>query len=227
MGVLNVWQDAILVSWVEVWSTFLNVIPSIFGAILVFAVGLVLAYWLKRLVTQAFKMVRFEKFAKLSGADSYLSKADIKYTLGELIGTIVEWLVILIFFLAVVDILGLSVVSQVLAGVLGYIPNVIAAAFIIALGAVIAGAVDGFVRGSLTSVDPSMAKPIGKISRWVILIIAIFAAIDQLAIAQGLIATFFQGLTYTIVLVVGLSVGLGAKDLVSKVLNDWYEKIKK
>ena len=53
------------------------------------------------------------------------------------------------------------------------------------------------------------------------------AAIDQLQIAQGLITTFFQGLTYTIVLVVGLSVGLGAKDLVSKVLGDWYEKIKK
>ena len=31
----------------------------------------------------------------------------------------------------------------------------------------------------------------------------------------------------TIVLAVGLSVGLGAKDLVSKVLSDWYEKVKK
>ena len=53
------------------------------------------------------------------------------------------------------------------------------------------------------------------------------AAIDQLQIARNFIATFFQGLTYTIVLVVGLSGGLGAKDLVAKILNDWYEKIRK
>ena len=56
---------------------------------------------------------------------------------------------------------------------------------------------------------------------------AFFAAIDQLQIAQGLIATFYQGLTYTIVLAVGLSVGLGAKDLISRVLNEWYDKIHK
>jgi uncharacterized membrane protein len=60
-----------------------------------------------------------------------------------------------------------------------------------------------------------------------IIVISLFAAIEQLQIARALVTTFFQGLTYTIVLVVGLSVGLGAKDLVSKILNDWYEKIKK
>lgn len=227
MQELSSWQAALIDSWGQVWSSFLGLLPSIIGAILVFAVGLVLAFWAKRLVVELAKLVRLDKLTKSAGIDSYLSKADIKLSFTELLGTIVEWLVILVFFLAVVEILGLSVVSQVLTRVLGYIPNVLAAALIFAAGYIVAGLADAVVRGALSSIDQDIAKPVGRISRWVVLLVAFFAAVDQLQIARGLINTFFQGLTYTIVLVVGLSVGLGAKDLVARLLNEWYEKIRK
>ncbi len=227
MSSLANWQSAILVSWTEVWTSFLGILPSILGAIVVFAIGLILAFWAKRLVVEALKLVRFEKLTKSAGVDRYLGKADIKLSFVELLGTIVEWIVILIFFLAVVEILGLSVVSQVLLGVLGFIPNLIAAILIFAAGYIVGGLVDGLVRGALASIDHDIAKPLGRTAKWVIILIALFAAIDQLKIARGLVATFFQGLTYTIVLVVGLSVGLGAKDLISKILRDWYDRIHK
>ncbi len=227
MGVLSSWQEALLSSWTQVWTSFLGILPSLLGAIVIFGIGLILAYWVKRLIIQGLKLIKFEKVSSSIGADKYLAKAEIRYGFIELIGTTVEWVVILVFFLAAVDILGLSAVSAVLATVLGYIPNVIAAALIFAAGYIVAGLAAALVRSALVSVDHEAARPIGGLTRWVILLVAFFAALDQLKIAQGLIATFFQGLTYTIVLVVGLSVGLGAKDLVSKILNEWYERIKK
>ncbi len=227
MNILSVWQSALLNSWYQVVNSTILVLPIVFGAIIVFAVGLVLAYWAKKLAIDGLKFLKIEDFLKRSGVDSYLLKADIKLTFIELVGTFLQWVIVLVFFLAAVDILGLNVVSEVLARVLGYIPNVIAASLIFGAGYMVAGLADTLVRGALASVDHEIAKPIGKLARYVILLVALFAAIDQLQIAQGLIVTFFQGLTYTIVLVVGLSVGLGAKDLVSKVLNDWYERIRK
>ena len=225
-GVLT-WQQALISSWGQVWTSVLLILPRFLGAIVVFAIGLILAFWVKRLVVQFLKVVRFEKLAQTTGVDKYLKKADIKLSLVDLLGTVFEWIIILVFFLAVVDILGLSVVSTVLAQVLGYVPNVLASALIFAAGYIVGGFVDGLVRGALASVDHDAAKPVGRLARWVIIVVAAFAAIDQLQIARNFIATFFQGLTYTIVLVVGLSVGLGAKDLVAKILNDWYEKIRK
>ena len=227
MQSLSSWQTALIVSWGQVWTAFLGILPSILGAIVVFAVGLILAFWVKRLVVEVLKLVRFDKLTKSAGFDKYLSKADISLSFTDLLGAVAEWLVILVFFMAGVDILGLTGVSEVLTRVLGYIPNVLAAALIFAAGTFVAGLVDGLVRGALASVDHEAAKPVGRLARWVILVVTFFAAIDQLKIARGLISTFFQGLTYTVVLVVGLSVGLGAKDLVSRVLNDWYEKIRK
>ena len=226
LNALSSWQAALIASWSQVWVSFLGILPRFLGAIVVFAVGLILAYWAKRLVIEVLRLVKLEKLTASAGIDGYLKKADIKLSFVDLLGVIVEWLIILVFFLAVVDILGLTVVSQVLARVLGYIPNVIAAALIFAAGYIVAGMADGLVRGALASVDHDIAKPIGRLTRWAILIIAFFAAVDQLQIARGLINTFFQGMTYTIVLVVGLSVGLGAKDLVAKILDSWYEKIR-
>lgn len=186
-----------------------------------------MAYWVKRLLVQALKAIRLDSLTKSAGLEAYLTKADIKMSTVDIIGTIVEWVIILIFFVAVVDILGLPMVSQVLGRVLSYIPNVLAAALIFATGYIVAGLSDAIIRGAVASLDKNIARPSGKFARWVILLVAFFAAVDQLQIAQGLIATFFQGLTYTVVLVVGLSVGLGAKDTVAKILNNWYEKISK
>lgn len=221
------WQVALIESWREVWLSFLSGVPMVLGAILIFAVGLVLAYWVKRLVIELLQVIRLEKVSKSLGVEQYLEKADIKKSLTELLGTLAEWLIILVFFLAAVDILGLDAISTVLGQVLEYVPNIFAAALILGVGYFVAGLADGVVRGALASIDSKIARPLGKLSRWLLIVITFFAAVDQLQIAQTLIATFFQGLTYTIVLVVGLSVGLGAKDLVSRVLNDWYDKISK
>ena len=224
---INVWQSALSGSWNQVWYSTLLILPRILGAILVLSVGLILAYWVKRLIVEGLTLIKFDALTKGAGVEGYLKKADINLTLSEIVATFFEWILVIIFFLAATEVLGLTALSTVLAGILGYVPNILAAALIFAASIIVAKLVDGLVRGAVAGIDRDVAKPAGKLARYVILIVGFFASIDQLRIAQGLISTFFQGLTYTIVLVVGLSVGLGAKDLVSKALTDWYDKIKK
>lgn len=227
MNDITTWQLAIASSWNQVWTSFLGVLPKLVGAIVIFTIGLLLAFWVKRLVIEVLKVVKLDKLAETTGVNKYLKKAEVKLDVIGLIGVLAEWLVIIVFFLSVVDILGLTVVSQVIAKVLGYIPNIFAAALIFAAGYIVAGVVETLIRGALASVDHEVTKPLGKLARWVILVVSFFAAVDQLQIAKSLVNTFFQGLAYTMVLVIGLSVGLGSKDLVAKILNDWYEKIRK
>ena len=227
MNTVSSWQSSLNNSWGQVWSSFLGVVPQIFGAILVFAIGLVLAFWARRLVVEVLKLVQVEKLSRSLKINKFLEKSGLKTSLVEALGKIVEWLIILVFFLTAVDILGLSAVSIVLTNVLGYVPNIIAAALILGAGYYVAGLVENLVSGAFMSVDHKAAKSVSQLARWLVLVTVFFAAIGQLQIAQGLVNTFFQGLTYTLVLAIGLSVGLGAKDLVARILNDWYEKMKK
>lgn len=227
MTLFQVWQEALLASWTQVSTTLLSFVPSLIGAIVVFAVGVLVSAWGKRLVEELLRAVRLEELSSRSGFTGYLRRADIRLTSVELVGQIVRWTLLLIFFVAAVDILGLRVVSGVLGQVLSYIPNVLAAALILGAGFLIANLVDGLVRSAFATVDHEAARPVGKLARWVVLVVAFFAAVGQLNVAPRLVDTFFQGLTWTFVLAIGLSVGLGAKDLVAQVLNDWYKKISK
>lgn len=227
MPLLQVWQEAILLSWNQVSSSFLSFLPSFVGAVVIFVLGILVAAWGRRLIEEILKAVRLEDLSRSSGLDAYLKKADINLSATELTGAVVKWLLLLVFFIAAAEILGLAIVSTTLTSLLGYVPNVFAAALIIGAGAVIANLADGLVRGAFASVDHQAARPVGKLARWVVVFVAFFAAVDQLKIAPALVETFFQGLTWTLVLVIGLSIGLGSKDIVTKVLDDWYKRLHK
>ncbi|MFZ5365977.1 MAG: mechanosensitive ion channel family protein [Patescibacteria group bacterium] len=227
MNFLAIWQQALIVAWNSISTSFLSFLPTFVGALVVFIIGLLISSWARRIIEGILKLVQFQEVTEKIGAEAFLKKAEIKLSSTEIIGAFVKWFVILVFFIAAVDILGLTTVSVMLTRLLSYIPNVLAAALIFAVGYFIANLVDGIIRGILATVDHEAARLVGRLARWVILLIAFFTAVSELRIAQGLVETFFTGLTWTIVLAVGLSIGFGAKDLVAKILEDWYDKLKK
>ena len=70
------------------------------------------------------------------------------------------------------------------------------------------------------------ARPVGRLAYWVVVVVAFFTALSQLRVAEALTQAVFQTLSWALALAIGLLIGLGAKDLVSKILLDWYEKIR-
>ena len=214
-------------SFSSLWPLVLNSVASILWAVIIVAFGFLFSSWVERLVIKLLIVVKADDFSKKVGLESFLKKADFKLSFSGLVATSVRWVLIFAFVLTALDFVGLNQVSQVLFSILSYIPNIIAAVFVFALGFFVAGLVQGLVKGALVSFDKKVARSLSNFARWLILIIAFFASLDQLKIAQSLVNNFFQGLAYTFVLAFGLSFGLGAKDLVSKILNDWYEKLKK
>lgn len=227
MNFFQVWQESLFGAWNQVGPTIGMALVTALGAVVVFVVALVISYWVKRLIDELLKVVQLEELSKASGITAFLKKADIKLSSSEIIGEFVRWLVILIGFIAAVNVLGLTAVVDVLLRLLGYLPNVFAGALILAVGFVVARITDGLVRGALATVDHEAARPVGRLAYWVILILAFFAALSQLKIAEALTQAVFQTLSWATALALGLVVGLGAKDLVSKILIDWYEKIRK
>lgn len=227
MGSLNYLGGVFTESTRDLLSLIYSASLNIFWAFVIFALGLALGHWVQVLARKAFEILKLEDLSKTIGVGKFLKKMEVEAKLQDLISGALRWIVVLIFFISALDILGLSSISQVLLSILSYVPSVVAALFVFFLGYFVASFVEKLVKGAIASLDKDLAKPLSIFARWLILVIAFFAALDQLKIAQTLTNTFFQGLTYTFVLAIGLSFGLGAKDLVSRILNDWYEKLNK
>jgi len=156
-----------------------------------------------------------------------LKKAEIKIRAEEFFGLVVYWLVVIIFSIATLNILGLAAVSQVLTSFLAYIPRVISAVIIFAAGFLLANFVSSVVKGGVAQIDREVSRIAAKFTRYLLVGIAILVAINELGIAQSFINTLLIGFVATLALGFGLSFGLGGKDLVAKLLEDWYKRFKK
>jgi hypothetical protein len=221
-SLISSWQEAVLVAGTNILTRFFAFIPVLLGAILIFLLGLILARWAKLLVVKVLSAVKLDLLLRKVGLDVYLQKADVRGKVEVFIGEVVRWLIVLVFFMAGINVLGLTTVAAVLNGILGYIPNIISAVLVLTIGVLLAGLVEGLVKGAVSQVDMRVSRMLSKIASYLVVVVSALAAIGELGIAQSLINTLFIGVVATLSLGIGLALGLGAKDLVAKMLMDWY-----
>ena len=221
------WQQALFLAGSNILSSFVNFLPDLLGALIIFFVGLVLAKWVKALVVKVLGLVSLDKLVRSTGLNQFLTKAEIKVKVEAFLGEIARWLIIAVFSIAAINVIGLTTVSAVLTSLLVYIPNIISAVLILTVGVMLAGLVENLVKGTLGQVEVKTSRLLSKIASYLVVIVAILAAVNELGIAQSLINTLFTGLVATLTLGIGLALGLGGKDVISKVLLDWYTQFKK
>lgn len=220
-------QSAVINSITSILTSLISYVPTILGAFVVFVFGLVLANWLKVLVI---KLLNLLKLSEVLGSDSikkFLSNAQISEKIESVIGDIVRYLVILVFFVASINLLGLNTVTQVLNGLLSYLPNIFASILILFAGVLLAGFLEKLVKGSLGGIDLKLSRLMGKFTSYLVVVFAALAAISQLGIAKSFVDTIFMGFIAMLTIALGLSLGLGSKDLVKSILEDWYKEFKK
>lgn len=220
------WRSALYAVWMGAVGTTFSFMPNILGAVLVGVLGIIIGSWVRSVTVKSLQMLRFENLIKDSKFKAFLVKAEVTDKVEEVIGSILKWLIVLTFFIAATNIVGLTTVSNVLGGVLAYVPNVISAVIVLAIGILLAGIVESVVKGALASVDLKTSRLMGKIASYAVVTIATLAAFSELRIASAFINILFIGFVSMLALGFGLAIGLGAKDLVSKVLVEWYKDLK-
>ena len=205
----------------------LSFLPKLVGALLVFFLGIILGNWARTVIVKSLQILKLESLTKDSKVKHFLAKAEISQKVEEIVGSLLKWVIVLIFFIAATNILGLTTVADLLGGILAYVPNVISAVIVISLGVLLAGVVESVVKGALASVDLKTSRLMGKIASYTVVTIAILAAFSELKIAENFINILFIGFVAMLALGFGLAIGLGAKDTVSKMLSAWHSGLTK
>jgi hypothetical protein len=223
---IQAWETALYSVWNSTMGSFLTLLPNILGAVLVASIGLILGNWVKSITIKSLQMLRFENLIKDSKFKAFLIKAEVTEKVEEVIGAILQWLIVLTFFIAATNILGLTTVSNVLGGVLSYVPNIVSAVIVMAIGVLLAGLIEGLVKGALATVDLKTARLMGKIASYTVVTITTLAAFAELKIASSFINILFIGFVAMLALGFGLAIGLGAKDVIGQALSDWYKELK-
>jgi hypothetical protein len=223
MSNIYTWSDVLRTSFQEIWLGVANFIPSFLAAVVLFLVGWLIAIILGRLVSQIIKTVRLDVALRGAGFDKVIARAGFTLNSGAFLGALVKIFFIVVSLVAALEIIGLNAVTGYLSEVvLGYLPRVIVAAFILLISIVIAQATQKIVVSSAKAADISSAHVLGEIAKWSIWLFAFMFALSQLQILNNFIQPFFIGIIAAISLALGLSFGLGGRDAAAR----YIEKVK-
>mgnify|MGYP001598036047 CR=1 FL=1 len=222
---IETWSQALGQSFYSLWDGVISFVPNVVAAVIIFVLGWVVASVIEKLVAQLFKVVMLDKALKSAGVESALSRGGINLNSGAFFGGLVKWFIVIIFLMASLDVVHLNQVNEFLRQVVGYLPQVIIAALVLLVAAVIANAVDRIVTSSAKTAGISSAGFLGGVSRWAIWVFAIMTALTQLGIAGQLMYILLQGLVAMLALAGALAFGLGGKEVAGRYIERLREEI--
>ena len=200
-------------------ESFLELLPNLLGALAVILVGLITAYILraasnrllrnfgrlipKRDIQARFDPVRMERSAKV-------------------ISRLLYWIILLFFFTAATEILGLPVFTTWLGGIARYLPRLLVAVLIVAAG-IIGGVV---LRDAVTSAARTAGiahgNILGAIASYALIIVTVFIGIQGVGINIEFLTILVLILLAGLLLGAALAFGLGARTSVSNILASHY-----
>jgi hypothetical protein len=222
-GIISSWGDAIVAAWQTVIDRIINFIPNFLGAVLILIIGWIVAILLEKLIDQVIRVIGLQSLSEKIKLEDGLKKAGIKKDFAGLCAAFVKWVVMIIAFLAAAEALTLTQISEFLNNVLGYVPNVAAAAGILLVGVVLANFLAEVIASVVRGTGLGWADLLGTLTRWAIIVFAFLAALVQLQVASVLIQTLFTGFVAMLAIAGGLAFGLGGKDVAA----DFLDKLKK
>jgi hypothetical protein len=187
------------------WSNVITFVPKLAAALLIILVGYLLAKVVASVLDKVLERVGFDRAVERGGLKQALAKS--KYDPSDIIAKLVFWLIFLVTLQIAFGVFGPNPISDLLRGLIAYLPNVLVAIVIIVVAAAIAKAVSDLLSNLLSSVTggPLMARGAGV----AVLVFGAFAALDQLKIAPRIVTGMWYAILAILVGSAVVSIGGG------------------
>lgn len=220
------WNMVVMEPVREVLTRVAGFLPKLIGVLIILIVGWIIAGLLRSLAIKVLKLIQLDTASEKSGLGDVLRRGGIRQTLSEVIGLLIYWLIMLLVFMTALNALGMTVAAALLDKVILYIPNVIAAVFILSLGIFFASMIGTIVRTASSNAGIGQAKFLGQLTQIVIMIFAAVITLEQLNIASSILNLAINIILASMGLALAIAIGLGSKDIAGKMMQDLVDKLK-
>ncbi len=216
--------ERILTLLQDLLEQFLSVIPNVFGAIIVFFLGWMIAKIVARIIKRAMSAIGIDKLAEQLNDIEIVQKTNIKIVPSTIVSKLIYYVLLLIFSIVSAEILQVEPVSQLVLDILNYLPLVISAALVLMIGILVAEALKNIVLTTTQSLGIPSAKIIASFVFYFILLISLVTALTQIGIDTDFLSTNLSVIIAGAVLAFAIGYGLASKDTMSNYLASFYSK---
>jgi hypothetical protein len=179
----------------DAWADVAAFVPKLFAFALILFVGWIIAKALGKAFDAVLERVGFDDAVERGGVKQALAKS--KYDASDIVGKVVYYALFLLVLQAAFGVFGQNPISEMINSVIAYLPKVFVAIVIVVVAAAVAAAVKDIVQNSLSGLD--YGRALANAASTLILVIGVFAALNQLQIAPAIVTGLFYALLAIVV----------------------------
>ena len=213
------------------WDSIITWVPKLLGFLLILGIGYFVAKAIEKVIDGILERVGFDRLVERGGLRTALSRS--KLDASSILARIVFYVVFLFVLQLAFGIFGANPISDLIQGIIAFLPKVFVAILIVVITAAVATATKTLVESLLGGL--SYGRTLAVIASAAIWFVGIAAALNQIEVAPLIV----NGLFYAVLaLVVGAQpstdhlgvdrddVGRGRDDLDVEVLDDEPQRLR-
>jgi hypothetical protein len=202
------------------FEVILDLLPRIFALIAVLAIGLIVAWLVRRVILWLLNLVKLDTWGRRLGLEHTFAVMRVGRPLPVLIGDALYGLVLVVFLVVGLDALDPASPGTLVTAFYGFLPKILVALLILILGYVVSVFVSQWVLIAAVTAQWRPARGIATGVQFLVLILALSMALDQLGVARGIVVAAFALSFGGVVLALGLAFGIGGADLAKRALEE-------
>lgn len=174
----------------DAWSNVATFVPKFIGFLVILVIGYIIARMIAKVADKALERAGFDKAVERGGVGRALETSSLDPS--DIVSKLIFYTLFLFVLQFAFGVFGTNPISDLLASVVAYLPKVFIAIVIIVVASAIAAAVKEIIQASLGGLSYGRAVAVGASAA--ILVIAAFAALDQLDIAPSVVTGLFYAM---------------------------------
>ena len=209
----------------DAWAKIATFVPKFLGFLVVLVIGYFVAKAIAKVLDNVLERVGFDRAVERGGVRRALAQS--RYDASTIVSKLVFYTLFLLVLQLAFGVFGPNPVSDLITGIVAYLPKVFAAILIVVIAAAIAAAVKEIVESALGGLSYGRTVAIG--ASVAILTVGAFAALSQLQIAPAIVNGLFYALLLVVVGSAVIAIGGGGIQPMrarwEKALNRWDEEM--
>jgi len=203
-------------------------LPNILIGIVLIILGLVVAWFLRAIITRAGQVLRLDHLSERSGLVQILHRSGIKEPFSRLLGKLIYWIVLITFVIMGLNAFHVPAVENILSTFILYLPNVIVAGILLFLGYLFGNFLGRAALIASVNAGLAVSGLVGRVVKYTVFIMAVAMALELLGIGKDTVLIAFAIVFGGIVLALAIAFGLGgrdaAKEYIDRMLKEKQEK---
>lgn len=220
----EVWKVAVIESFNKFLGKVITFLPNLLAMITILILGLVIAWFVKKIVFFFLKAIQFNKMSERWGFTLLLAQRGITDSPAHLLSRFFYWVIVLITLILGINALEVAATQHVISQFFNYLPHLFAALILLVIGYLIAIFLGQAILISAVNAQMESAKWMARSVRWFIIVLSWTMALYHLGIAEKVIVAAFSITFGGIVLALAIAFGWGGKDLAKDFLERHYRR---